>query len=128
MTFVANRIMRITITSTITPIIIIILMFFHQYFLATRVEVLWKESAVAWSSPVLPIKSSNCSPRSSTLLMLSFRITFTSLTWPCTWSILLDDEEGEATSAGGGLTSAMAVLLVARYQQPTAAGSSFKPN
>lgn len=32
---------------TITPIIIIILMFFHQYFLDTRADVFWNESA--WS-------------------------------------------------------------------------------
>lgn len=85
-------------------------MFLHQYFLATRVDVRWNVSAwkekysmvVNWNpekvfsvieiltdacrSSVLPIRSSNLSPLSSTLLMLSFRITLTSLTWPCTCS------------------------------------------
>lgn len=42
---VAAKMMRIRIITTITPIMIIILIFFHQYFLATRVDVLWNESA-----------------------------------------------------------------------------------
>lgn len=42
---VAARMMRIMMIATMTPITIIILMFFHQYFLATRVDVLWNESA-----------------------------------------------------------------------------------
>lgn len=45
MTFVAKRMMRMIMISTMTPIMIIIFMFFHQYFLATRVDVLWNESA-----------------------------------------------------------------------------------
>lgn len=45
MVCVAAKMMRIRMITTITPIIIIILMFFHQYFLATRVDVLWNESA-----------------------------------------------------------------------------------
>lgn len=40
MTPVARRMMSKTIMNTITPIIIIILMFFHQYFLETFAEVL----------------------------------------------------------------------------------------
>lgn len=44
-TFVAARMMRMMTISTITPIRIIILTFLHQYFLATRVDVLWNESA-----------------------------------------------------------------------------------
>lgn len=43
----------------------------------------------ACRSSVLPIRSSNRSPLSSTLLMLSFSITLTSLTCPCTWSSLV---------------------------------------
>ena len=31
--------------ATITPMMIIIFVFFHQYFRATRVDVFWKESA-----------------------------------------------------------------------------------
>lgn len=50
----------------------------------------------ACRSSVLPIRSSNLSPLSSTLLMLSVRMTLTSFTWPCTWSIL------ETAPAGGG--------------------------
>lgn len=42
---VAAKMMRMRMTTTIRPIMIIILMFFHQYFLATRVDVLWNESA-----------------------------------------------------------------------------------
>lgn len=42
---VAAKMMRIRMITTIRPIMIIILMFFHQYFLATRVDVLWNESA-----------------------------------------------------------------------------------
>lgn len=45
MTLVAKRMMRMMMINTIMPIIIIIFMFFHQYFLATRVDVLWNESA-----------------------------------------------------------------------------------
>lgn len=44
----------------------------------------------ACRSSVVLIRSSNLSPLSSTLLMLSFRITLTSLTWLCTWSNLGD--------------------------------------
>lgn len=66
-------------------------MFFHQYFRATREDVLWKESAEACRSSVLPMRSSNRSPLSRTLLILSLRITLTSLTWPCTWSSLADE-------------------------------------
>lgn len=44
-TLVAKRMMRIIMISTTMPMITINLMFFHQYFLATRVEVLWNESA-----------------------------------------------------------------------------------
>lgn len=83
--------MRITMINTTTPIMIIILIFFHQYFLATRLDVLWKESADACRSSVLPMRSSKRSPLSRTLLILSLRITLTSLTWPCTWSRLLDE-------------------------------------
>lgn len=102
-TFVAKRMIRMMMIRTITPIIIIILMFFHQYFLATREDVLWNESADACRPSVLPMRSSNLSPRSSTLLMLSFRITFTSFTWPCTWSSLV----GEAVAGDWKFGSAI---------------------
>lgn len=44
-TLVAAKMMRMMMITTIMAIMIIILMFFHQYFLATRVDVLWNESA-----------------------------------------------------------------------------------
>lgn len=49
---------------------------------------------VACRSSVFPIRSSNLSPLSSTLLMLSFRMILTSLTWPCTWSSLAEPGAG----------------------------------
>lgn len=104
MTPVANRMMRMMIIATITPMITIIFMFFHQYFLATLVDVLWKESAVARRSSVLSIRSSSFSPLSRTLFMLSFRITLTSLTWSWTWVSLVG-------GAGCALVSAMFVMF-----------------
>lgn len=104
----AARMMRMTMIRTITPIMIIIFMFFHQYFLATRVDVLWKESAEACRSSVFPIRSSNRSPLSRTLLMLSVRITFTSFTWLWTFSSF-EAEAGSWPEAGwaGGYVSAI---------------------
>lgn len=54
--------------STMTPIIIIILMFFHQYFLATRVDVLWNESAWKKRNNRSPIKNQRWKKYSDPLL------------------------------------------------------------
>lgn len=51
MTPVASKMMRIMMIATMTPMIIIIFVFFHQYFRATRVDVLWNESACKETVP-----------------------------------------------------------------------------
>lgn len=60
--------MRMRMISTMTPIIIIILMFFHQYFLATRVDVLWNESAWKKRNNRSPIKNQRWKKYSDPLL------------------------------------------------------------